>query len=305
VAALVAGGVGCSLFVDTSGLDTREAGVEAGHPADAGSGGHDAPADANQANDTNEVNDARDEKVRPHDAGADVTGDAFHDSGGPAAITLDVGFPKTAKIGNTTDKTLSTTFDLPAGGRLLAAVIVWGQYGGYAVWPAHVSGAGLKWTRRVQTISGPQFPTAVGVAVWTAWASTGFVGGTVTSTRNNNNSADALLAVYSFAGASMTPGASGTSNGFDDAAAPLSFTIDAMAAGSFIVGGLLDGNGTCGVRGSTLADTKYDVSLASGSGNGLAIGRLKGRTSMPGSVTLGQDTSFQFDVAAGLEILEK
>jgi hypothetical protein len=96
------------------------------------------------------------------------------------------------------------------------------------------------------------------------------------------------------AGASQTIGATGGNQ---------AITIAAQAAGSFIVGGLLDGNGSSGLRGSTLANTQYDQTLASGSGNGLGVGRLIGLTTAPGPVTIGQNASFQFDVTAGVEIL--
>jgi hypothetical protein len=146
---------------------------------------------------------------------------------------------------------------------------------------------------------------AVGVGVWTAWSASALTAETVTATRSNDVSADAILTVYSLAGASQTVGATGGDVGFGGSEAPLSVTLTAQAAGSFVVAGLLDGNGTDGVRGMTRSNTIYDATLASGSGNGLAIGHLIGVTSGPGPVTIGQDSAFENDVTAGVEILQQ
>jgi hypothetical protein len=236
------------------------------------------------------------------DSGAGDTGGA---EGSSTGITLDVGFPKTAQISDGAGMTLATTFDVPGGGRMLVAVVVWGQYGGAGVWPVSFASPDLTWTSGIQSVSSPMYADAVGVGVWTAWSPGGLTAETVTATRSNDVSADAVLAVYSLAGASQTVGATGGDVGFSGSAAPLSVTLTAQAAGSFVVGGLLDGNGNTGVRGMTRPDTVYDTTLASGSGNGIAIGHLIGGTSGPGTVTIGQDSAFENDVTAGVEILHR
>ena len=236
------------------------------------------------------------------DSGVGDTGGA---EGSATGITLDTGFPRTAQISDGPGITLSTTFDVPGGGRMRVAVVVWGQYGGAGVWPVSFASPGLTWTSRIQTVSSPMYANAVGVGIWTAWSGAALSAQTVTATRSNNVSADAVLAVYSLAGASQTVGATGGDMGFDGSQAPLSVTLTAEAAGSFVLGGLLDGNGSTGVRGMTRSDTVYDTTLASGSGNGIAIGRLIGVTSGPAAVTIGQDSAFENDVTAGVEILKQ
>jgi hypothetical protein len=238
--------------------------------------------------------DASTDAAAPDANGADANG---------ARVTIDHGFPKSNVITNAAGMTLSVTLDVPSGGRMLVAVVVWGQYGGAGVWPVTFDGAGLMWTLRKQSVSAPDYANAVGVGVWTAWASTALAAQTVTATRSNDVAADAVLAVFSFAGASQTVGAVGGSVGFSGSPAPLSITLDAQAAGSFVVGGLLDGNGIPGLRGATLANTMYDLTLPSPSGNGIAVGRLIGLTSGAGPVTIGQDGPYEHDVTAGVEIL--
>jgi len=236
-----------------------------------------------------------------NDTGSSDTGGAESSATG---ITLDTGFPKTAQISDGPGTTLSTTFDVPGGGRMLVAVVVWGQYSGAGVWPVTFASPDLAWQSRIQTVSSPMYLDAVGVGIWTAWSSTSLTAETVTATRSNGMYADAVVAVYSLAGASQTVGATGGDMGFNGSSAPLSIMLTAQAGGSFVLGGLLDGNGNDGVRGNTRADTVYDATLASGSGNGIAIGRLIGVTSGPGAVTIGQDSAFENDVTAGIEILQ-
>jgi len=228
------------------------------------------------------------------------------DSSAPAVVTLDPGFPKIATLSGTGGAAgmaaLSTTFDIPAGGRMVVAVVVWGQHSGADVWPVTVASGGLSWASAAQSVSFGGYPDAVGVGIWTAWASAAMSSVTLTATRSNAVPADAVLAVYSLEGASSTIGATGTTNGFGTAA-PLSVALSSVAAGSFVALGLLDGNGTSGVRGNTLATTTYDASLASGSGDGIAVGHLKTPLTASGPLTVGQDeTSLQFDVGVAVEI---
>jgi hypothetical protein len=238
--------------------------------------------------------------------GSATSADSGNDTSTPAPpVTLDPGFPKVATISGTSGAAsttaLSTTFDVPSGGRMVVAVVVWGQWGGAGVWPVTVTGGGLSWTSAAQTVSVVMFPNAVGVGIWTAWVSAATPGVTVTATRSNSVPADAILAVYSLGGASSTIGTTGITNGFPNDV-PLSVSLPTVAAGSFAVLGLLDGNGMSGIRGKTLATTIYDATLASGSGNGLAVGHLRAAPTVAAQLTVGQDVALQYDVGAAVEI---
>jgi hypothetical protein len=240
--------------------------------------------------------------------GGSVTSqDSGPDTSAPGAVTLDPGFPKVAIIsgtgGDAGAPALSATFDVPSGGRMVVAVVVWGQYGGAGVWPVTVAGGGLSWTGAVGAVSLASFKDAVGVGIWTAWVSAATPGVTLTATRSNAVPADAVLVVYSLGGASPTPGPTGTTNGFASAA-PLSVSLPSVAAGSFVAFGLLDGNGMNGVRGNTLPTTTYDAMLASGSGNGIAVGHLTTPPAVAGPLVVGQaQTVVQYDVGAAVAIV--
>ena len=241
---------------------------------------------------------AADSPVTPVDAGGEAAPPAV-------PVAVDTGFPKIATIAAPPDAgvatTISTTFDVPAGGRMLVAVVVWGQWAGSGVWPVTFGGGALTWTPAAESVAMASYTDAVGVGIWTAWSDAAVTGLTVTATRSNSVAADAVLVVYSLANASQTIGVTGTSNGFASTA-PLSVTLSGVHADSFVGFGLLDGNGTPGVRGNTLSNTVYDSTLGSGSGNGIAVGRLKGPPEAPGTITIGQDTSEMYDVAAAVEI---
>ncbi len=199
--------------------------------------------------------------IAPGDSGGGA--DSAGDGASPAGVTLDPGFPRTAQISHAAGQTLSVSFDVPSGGRMIVAVVVWGQWAGSGVWPVTFASPHLTWTNAAQSVSLQSYTDAVGVGVWTAWSPGALSGESAVATRSpvgdaSDPTSDALVAIYSLAGASQTVGATGTSNGFGSSAAPLSITIDAQAAGSYLVGGLLDGNGTSGVRGNTLPGTVYD-----------------------------------------------
>jgi len=330
LAPLAAFAAGCSLLVNTGGLDTEAASGDSSVPVDAprGSdaprdgvgatrdGGHTPDSFVGHRDAESPPDSARDAPLRPVDAhhAPDSGPDAPHESkdapadspvdASPAQLTIDMGFPQTTSQKNSGSMTVARTFDASAD-RLLVVVLVSGQHGGSGVWPVTLAGAGLTWASAIQTISNPQYSDAVGVGIWTAWTETALSGQTVTATRSNSVSADALLAVYSFVGASPTLGATGGTNGFGADAGALSVTVAAQAAGSIIVGGLLDGDSASGLRGTALSDTIYDGNVASSSGDSLAIARLHGATSGPGSVTIGQSASFPYDVTAGVEILRR
>jgi len=274
---------------------------------------------------TQEAPDATGDGPSAEATGADVTQeqgvDASQDSTGPDALpdsttqetgggdgptgpglTLDTGFPKTAQLNDTTGQQLQVTFDIAGPERLLVTVVVWGQHGGSGVWPVVVSGAGLAWTNRVQQVSAPQYLDAVGVGIWTAWATAAATAQTVTAQDSTNETTDALIAVYSFAGASQNLGAFGGNNAFDGGTPPLSISIVASAAGSFLVGGLLDGLSGSGLSGSPFSNTTYDVTLASASNDSLGICHVNTLTAAPGLVTFGQTATEAASVTAGLEI---
>ncbi len=261
------------------------------HGADGGDGGPPgADATSNQ--------DASDAAADTNESDTSTV----HTDGG---ITLDPGFPMIMQIDDAEGTSLAVTFDVPAGGRFLVTVVVWGAHGGSGVWPVTFDSPNSQWTLQVQSVSTGSYDNAVGVGIWTTWAN-GALPSEVGTARSASNSmaVDALLAVYSLAGASQNAGVgdTNTSNGFTNDA-PLSFTIDAHAAGSFVVGGILDGVSSTGLEGNTLAGTIYDKTLASSSEDSLAIGRLAALTTGAGNVSVGQDESMSADVAAGIEIL--
>jgi len=218
-------------------------------------------------------------------------------------LTLDTGFPKTAQLNFMMQQQVQVTFDIPGPQRLLVTVVVWGQHGGGGVWPVVVSGASLAWTNRVQQVSAPEYLDAVGVGIWTAWAPAAATAQTVTAQDSTNVITDALVAVYSFTGASQNVGAFGGNNAFDGGTPPLSISIDATAAGSFLVGGLLDGLSGSGLSGSAFSNTTYDATLDSASQDSLGICHVNTLTAAPGLVTFGQTATEQDSVTAGLEIL--
>jgi hypothetical protein len=274
---------------------------EAGDASGDGSSAEGAGADAADGHATDSGTDAAD--AAADSTTADSTGEDTGAEGSTGAgVTLDPGFPKTAQIDDTTGQSIAVTFDVAAP-RLLVTVVVWGQHGGSSVWPVVVSGAGLSWTLRTEQVSAPEYVNAVGVGIWTAWAATAASAQTVTAQDSTNETTDALLAVYSFAGASQNLGAFGGNNAFDGGTPPLSISIEAQAAGSFLVGGLLDGLSATGLSGSPFSNTTYDVTLASASQDSLGICHVNTLTAAPGVVTFGQTASEQASVTAGLEIL--
>ncbi len=303
VAGLVAllAGAGCSLLVNTGGLDTEPAASDSSVPVDAGHK-HDTGSthDAERGTDGGHLHDASGGHA---DAGHTPDGglDAPVDAGSPA-LAIDEGFPIIVSLPTSTLQAVLTTFSTPAD-RLLVAVVVWGQYAGAGVWPVTVDGAGLTWSNPVQTVSDPGFPDAVGVGIWVAYTDKALTMQTLTATRSNDPAADVLLAIYSLSGASPTVGATGLTNAFMNGTAQVAITVEAEAAGSMILGGMLDADPNLG--GSALPNTTYDALLASSSGCGLGIPRLMGVTTEPGGVTIGQDASSGDLVAAAIEILQR
>jgi hypothetical protein len=235
-------------------------------------------------------------------AGIDLIG-LLPDASRPP-ITLDPGFPKTYAHSDTNMMISTPSFDVPAG-RLLVLVVVWGQYGGGGVWPVNPDDATLNWTRQIQEYAKTEYPNAVGVGVWTAWTDVALNGHVVTAVRSNSVMADGLIAVYSLANASQIVGATGGAEWFDNDSGPLAITIDATAGGSWIIGGLLDGNSNPMLHGTQLANTIYDRELNTGN-NSLAVARMNVATTGPGSYTIGQQSvNLPYMVMAGIEILQQ
>ncbi len=222
----------------------------------------------------------------------------------PSGIALDPGFPKTYAHSDSSPTISTPSFDVPAN-RLLVLVVIWGQYGGSGVWPVEPDDATLDWSLQTQQYSTPDYMNAVGIGIWTAWTDVALTGHVVSATRSNAVPADGLIAVYSLSGASQTPGATGGAEWFDNDSGPLSITIDATASGSWIIGGLLDGNMNPMLHGNTLPDTIYDRELNTGN-NSLAVARMNVATTGPGTYTIGQQSAdMPYMVTAGIEILHQ
>jgi hypothetical protein len=303
---LVAACVPSYTFSGDAGTDAASSDASAidGAAADAS---HGADADADARADADTVDSAAEDSAPSPDVGIDAPP--------PSTVTVDTGFPKLATIvggpdagANAVSTTLSTTFDVPAGGRLLVAVVIWGQFGGSDVWPVLFAGGGYTWTAGPSSVSIAGYYHAVGAGVWTAWAPASASGVTVTATRSNTANADAMLAVYSLAGASQTLGGStATVNGFGaDGGAPLTLSLAGVLPQSFVAFGMLDGNGSgvYGVRGTPLPSTMYDDYLMSPSGNGLALGHMTAGLADGGPAILGTDypTPVQTNVGVAIEL---
>jgi hypothetical protein len=238
--------------------------------------------------------------ARVRDAMADTAIDA------PPPLTLDENFP--AVINDNTDggdMVMTTPFSTPGPNRLLVAVLVWGT-GGTDEQPLLISGGGLTWTQVAYStfMPGNVPPGTSGDVIWTAFAPDALDNIVVTGTRSSTaETAVMTLGVYSFANANPVVGANG-SHSDQTGDTPLEVTVDATAAGSWIIGGFHHGEADM-VRtpdSDTIWDITDDPSIAP-NGHFQAIGRYTGVTAGPGPVTIGSSTAGTFSLTSGVEIL--
>jgi hypothetical protein len=237
---------------------------------------------------------------QPSDAASDGSPDA------PPPLALDQSFPAVMNA-NSTDGTTVTTapFSTPGPNRLLVAVFVWGT-GGTDEEPLTVSGGDLTWTQAVFStfMPGAVPPGTSGDTIWTAYAAEPVDNITVTGTRSSTvETAVMTLGVYSFAGAQPTIGATGThSDQTTDTA--LEVTVDATAAGSWIIGGFH--HGEADVARTPDEDTIFDITddpTTAPNGHFQAIGHYRGVTTAPGPITIGSSDTGTFSLTSGVEIL--
>ena len=239
-------------------------------------------------------------RVRVLDAAADAPIDA------PAALALDQSFPALMNINATGGTTItSPPFSTPGPNRLLVAVFVWGT-GGTDEQPLSISGGGLEWTQVAYStfMPGSVPPGTSGDGIWTAYATEPLDNITVSGTRSSTvETAVLTLGVYSFANANPLVGANGShSDQTTDTA--LEVTVDATAAGSWIIGGFH--HGEADMLRTPDPDTIWDVTddpTVAPNGHFQAVGHYDGVTAGPGPITIGSSTAGTYSLTSGVEIL--
>ncbi|HEY1552458.1 MAG TPA: hypothetical protein VGG28_31740 [Kofleriaceae bacterium] len=239
-------------------------------------------------------------RALPIDAPADSAIDA------PPPLTLDQNFPVVMNANSTGSNTVATApFSTPGPNRLLVAVFVWGT-GGTDEQPLSISGGGLEWTQVAYStfMPGSVPPGTSGDGIWTAYAPDALDNIVVTGMRSSTvETAVMTLGVYSFAGASPLVGANGShSDQTGDTA--LEVTVDATAAGSWIIGGFH--HGEADMARTPDADTLFDITddaATAPNGHFQAIGRYRGVTTGPGPITIGSSDLGTYSLTSGVEIL--
>jgi hypothetical protein len=239
-------------------------------------------------------------RALPSDASPDAAIDA------PPPLALDQDFPAVMNTNTNATTTITTApFSTPGPDRLLVAVFVWGT-GGTDEQPLSISGGGLNWTQVAYStfMPGPVPPGTSGDGIWTAYATEALDNITVTGTRSSTaETAVMTLGVYSFANANPSVGANG-SHSDQTGETPLEVTVDATAAGSWIIGGFHHGEADM-VRmpdPDTIWDITDDPSVAP-NGHFQAVGRYSGVTAGPVPVTIGSSTAGTYSLTSGVEIL--
>ncbi|MEO7735264.1 MAG: hypothetical protein ABIY55_30205 [Kofleriaceae bacterium] len=113
------------------------------------------------------------------------------------------------------------------------------------------------------------------------------------------------LAVYSFANALETPGATGTHTD-QTTTTPLLVDVETTAAGSWVVGGFHHGtaNAVRTPTAETVRDIADDPSQAP-NGHFHAIGRYRGVTRGPGRITISSSDTGPHSLVSALEILQR
>jgi hypothetical protein len=236
----------------------------------------------------------------PIDAAADAAIDA------PPPLTLDQDFPAVMNTNTNATTTITTPpFSTPGPNRLLVAVFVWGT-GGTDEQPLSISGGGLSWTQVAYStfMPGPVPPGTSGDGIWTAYAADPLDNIAVTGTRSSTaETAVMTLGVYSFAGASPMVGATGMHSDQTTNTA-LEVTVDATAAGSWILGGFHHGEADMARTPDedTIFDLTDDPSIAP-NGHFQAIGHYRGVTTAPGPITIGSSDTGTYSLTSGVEIL--
>ncbi len=241
-----------------------------------------------------------DARIAPIDAALDAPADA------PLAIALDDGFPAVMNENATAGTTVTTPpFSTPGPNRLLVAVLVWGT-GGTDEQPLSITGGGLTWAQVAYStfMPGAVPPGTSGNGIWTAYATEPLDNITVTGTRSSTaETAILTLGVYSFANAQPLVGATG-SHSDQTTTTALEVTVDATAAGSWIIGGFH--HGEAGMLRTPDADTIFDLEddpTTAPNGHFQAVGRYTGVTTAPGPITIGSSTVGTYSLTSGVEIL--
>ena len=223
----------------------------------------------------------------------------------PLAIALDDGFPVVINENSTAGTTVATAPFSPGADRLLVAVLVWGT-GGTDEQPLSVTGGGLTWAQVAYStfMPGAVPPGTSGNGIWTAYVTQPLENIVVTGTRSSTaENAIMTLGVYSFANAQPLVGATG-SHSDQTTTTALEVTVDATAAGSWIIGGFH--HGEAGMLRVPDADTIFDVEddpTTAPNGHFQAVGRYNGVTTAPSPITIGSSTVGTYSLTSGVEIL--
>lgn len=243
-----------------------------------------------------------DARAVPIDSAPPITPDAS------PQLALDDNFPIVMNVNTNAGATIATeAFSTPGADRLLVAVFVWGT-GGTDEQPLSIDGGSLTWTRVAYStfMPGAVPPGTSGDGIWTAWASEPVTSMIVTGTRSSTaETAVMTLAVYSFAGASPSVGASGMhSDQTGDTA--LEVEVDATAAGSWIIGGFH--HGEADMARTPDVDTIFDLTddpAQAPNGHFQAIGHYRGETAAPGAIVIGSADVGTYSLTSGVEILQQ
>lgn len=224
------------------------------------------------------------------------------------ALALDSGFPVASTVA-TYQATLPTiTVDVPSGGRLLVVAVAAESYNGADLRPVTVSGGGLTWTQRAEGTWNAEYPGALSVSIFTAWAPSAISGLVITAARSNGGGdyTAGQVVAWSFSGASSEAAAIGASaalvHGASAAVTP-AVTVTPQATGSVVVTMTISGSST--VVTPAASTTPWDASGADAiDGAAMGAGRMKtpATTTQGSAVTVGATGTFSYSGAVALEI---
>jgi hypothetical protein len=279
-----------------AGVDGTDAGAKDAGDAGVQDAGVDADAGAQDASSDLDAADASDAVSQ------DATGDV---EGGGNPLVLEGFFGNSVDFQPPDGGPLTTQITTQGPNRLLVALAVWAA-DHMDTTPVTISTAGLTWQQRVYETfpagaSGAVAPGGAGVLIWSALATYQLTNQLVTVARQPVDYAAFTLGVYSFVGASGF-GSSGGYGDDDGGVYPLTVTLDAQAAGNWIIGGFV--GGIAGHVVTALPPTQWNVQdnpAIAQYGHFTAVGSLQAQA--PGSVTIGGIYSDAFNVAAALEVL--
>jgi peptidoglycan/xylan/chitin deacetylase (PgdA/CDA1 family) len=215
----------------------------------------------------------------------------------PAVPTIDPGFPVQSRgmVYNTyTARIVKVT--TPGTNRLIVAILT--ADGGTRPGSGTVSGGGLTWTKRSQSLEG----SVVHADVWSAWAPNVLTNASIRwDPPATGGDFDAQFSVFSIAGATQTIGAV--------AAKPMSagpdaqaVTITPQAVGSLVLGGFytLEDSATTLTPNS---ETTWLGTYYSGPyGNKQYVGRLTNGTASTSPITIGCGNSYPYSGALAVEV---